>query len=95
LAHENQHIYNLRAEKIATVASLSGSIKEAEKIASELTGKIERKCEMRDVEVIEYPNKPRMGLKTIVRADTSEELRIAVMTLEEQQADIDFGDKEQ
>jgi hypothetical protein len=92
LAHENQQVYDLRTEKIAVVAGLSGAIKAAEKTAAELTGKIERKSEMREVEVVAVMDRPRQGLKTIVRADNGEELRIAVMTLEEQQATLDFGD---
>jgi hypothetical protein len=92
LARTNQEVYNLRAEQKATVASLSASIKETEKRAADLTMKIERKSEMREVEIVAVMDRPRQGLKTIVRADNGEELRIAVMTLEEQQATLDFGD---
>lgn len=91
LAHGNQRIYTLRAEKASTMASLSAAIKEAEKIAAEITTKIERKSEMREIEVVPVMDKPRPGLKTMVRADTGEEVRIAVMTLEEQQSTLDFG----
>jgi hypothetical protein len=94
LAHANQEIYDLRAEKAAAMTSLNASIKGAEKIAAELTTKIERKSEMREVEVVPVMDKPRTGLKTMIRADTGEELRVAVMSMEEQQATIDFGSEE-
>jgi hypothetical protein len=90
LARANQEIYDLRTEKKAATSSLNASIGAAEKTAAELTMKIERKAEMREVEVVPVMDKPRTGLKTMIRADTGEELRVAVMSLEEQQATIDF-----
>jgi hypothetical protein len=95
LAHSNQQVYDLRAERVATVASLTGSIKAAEKISADLTMKIERKSEMREVEVVAVMDKPKIGLKTIVRADNGVEVRVAVMSLEEQQGTLDLGDKPQ
>jgi hypothetical protein len=96
LARHNQQIYDLRNERSAVMASLTGSIKQTEKEAAEITGKIERKMEMREVEVVAVMDRPRPGLKTIVRADNGIDVRIAVMTLEEQQSTLDFGpgDKE-
>lgn len=93
LAHENQLVYNLRAAKVAEMASLNADIKVAEKTAAELTGKIERKSEMRETEVVAVMDRPRPGLKTIARADNGLEIRVAVMSLEEQQSTLDFGDK--
>ena len=52
LARSNQQVYDLRAEKVSAVASLVASIKLAEKLSADLTGKIERKSEMRETEVI-------------------------------------------
>lgn len=95
LARANQEIYTLQAEKDAAITTLKGSIKAAEKTVQELTTKIERKSEMRDVEVIAVMDRPRAGLKTIVRADTGAELRIAVMSLEEQQSSFNFGDDDE
>ena len=80
LARSNQQVYDLRAEKVSAVASLVASIKAAEKLSAELTGKIERKSEMREVEVISAMNRPSAGMKTIARADTGAEVRVAVMT---------------
>jgi hypothetical protein len=93
LARHNQQIYDLRAEKMTVVGSLSASIKEWEKRAADLTGKIERRMELREVEVVAVMDKPRAGLKTMVRADNGVELRVVVMTLEEQQATLDFGNE--
>ena len=91
LARTNQSIYDLRAEKTAATASLSGSIKEAEKVAALLTTKITHKSELREVEVVPIMDKPRQGLKTMVRADNGNEVRVVVMSLEEQQSTLDFG----
>ena len=91
LAQSNQQIYDLRAAKMTTVATLGASIKEAEKTSAELTSKIARKAEMRDVEVISAMNRPRPGLKTIARTDNGEEVRIEAMTVQEQeQSVLDF-----
>jgi hypothetical protein len=95
LARTNQQIYDFRAEKKAVTASLTGSIETAETRAAELTGMIERRMEMRDVEVVAVMDRPRVGLKTIVRADNGVDVRVAVMTLEEQQATLDFGPGDQ
>lgn len=92
LAHANQTIYDFRSEKEAAVASLNSSIKTAEKEAADLTTKIERKSELREVEVVAVMDKPRVGLKTIVRADNGKEVRVAVMSLEEQQGTLDLGE---
>jgi hypothetical protein len=93
LARHNQQIYDLRNERSAAMASLTGSIKQTEKRAAELTGKIERKMEMREVEVVAVLDRPRPGLKTIVRADNGVDVRIAVMTAQEQQSTLDFGNQ--
>ena len=99
LARSNQQVYDLRAEKVSAVASLVASIKAAEKLSADLTGKIERKSEMREVEVISSMNRPSAGMKTIERLDNGEEVRVAVMTDEEReeakQGALEFGVKVQ
>lgn len=92
LARANQQIYDLRGEKVTAVASLGAAIKAAEKCAADLTTKINQKFEMRSVEVIAVMDRPKVGAKTIVRSDSGEELRTEAMTLEEQQASLDFGE---
>lgn len=93
LAHANQQIYDLRSEKIATVATMGAAIKAAEKHAADLTQRINQKFEMRRVEVVFLMDKPKVGLKTVIRSDTGEELRVAAMSLEEQQATLNFGER--
>lgn len=93
LAHSNQEIYNLRAERVSAVASLAASIKAAEKRSADLTQKIETRSEMRSTEVMTLPDTPRRGLKTIARVDTHEEVRVCVMTAEELQGALEFGSR--
>lgn len=92
LARANQQVYDLRAEKSAMSTTISASIKAAEKLAAELTTKRNQGFEYRDVEVISVMDKPKPGLKTVVRTDTGEDLRIVAMTLEEQQSTFSFGE---
>jgi hypothetical protein len=94
LGRANQTIYDLRSDKASVVTSMGAAIKAAEKHAAELTTKLNQKFEMRDTEVIAVMDRPRSGLKTLVRVDTGEELRIVAMTLEEQQSTFSFGDGE-
>ena len=61
LARSNQQVYDLRAEKVSAVVSLVASIKLAEKLSADLAGKIERKSEMRETEVISVMNRPAPG----------------------------------
>jgi len=94
LGNTNQQIYDFRSGRTAAMKSLAASIKGAEQRAAELTTMLVRKSEMRDVEVVAVMDTPEAGLKTIVRADTSQVLRVAVMTLEERQTALDFGGQE-
>jgi|SRR5215469_2652591 len=90
LARANQEVYRLRGEQKATQSHLAGLVKLAEKEAAELAGKIDRRTEMRDVEVYFVMDKPSAGLKTIMRADTGTEVRVARMTDRERQATLNF-----
>lgn len=90
LARANQAVYDLRAEKVATVTSVGALIKAAEKLAAELTMKLNQKFEFRDVEVVFDMDRPKPGLKTMIRTDTNVEVRIMPMSLEEQQGTFRF-----
>lgn len=94
LARENQTIYDLREQKASAVASLTASIKAANKRAADLTAKINNGYELREVEVLAMLETPRPGLKTIVRIDNNEEIRVEPMTLQEMQGSFGFGEKE-
>jgi hypothetical protein len=92
LGRANQTIYDLRGERTSVATSLGASIKAAEKFAAELTTKLNQKFELREIEVIFKYNTPKLGLKTVYRADNDEEVRVAPMSPEEQQREFNFSD---
>ena len=95
LARANNEVYRLRGDQKATAATMAAAVKSAEQVASELAGKISRRTELREVEVVFLMDKPAVGLKMIVRADTGEEIRTAPMSPQERQGTLAFEGKMQ
>lgn len=87
-------VRTLRAEKTAAVASMNGQIKTTEKIVFELQEKLSLGYELVDVETITVLDEPEPGKKKIIRADTSEVLRVEVMTMRERQQSFGFQEPE-
>lgn len=90
LALANQNVYTLRGNKKTTVASMEAAIKEAEERAADITRKLNEKSEMRATEVEALFDTPRIGLKTIRRVDTGEEIRTDPMSDLDRQATLTF-----
>lgn len=87
-------VRTLRAEKTTQTSTLGAAIKTAEKLVFELQGKLSLGYEMIDVETFPVYDDPEPGRKKIVRADTSEVLRIEPMTPRERQQSFGFGSGE-
>jgi hypothetical protein len=94
IAREAQRVYDTRAEKTALTADLSAQIKAAEKKVADLAGKINNGYEIRDTECLYLMDTPRIGMKTLMQCDTSTEIRVEAMTLDEQQRSFKFTDEE-
>lgn len=93
LARANQEVYTLRGNKKTTASSMEAAIKEAEARAAVLTRKLNEKSELRETEVHALMNTPRPGLKTIVRADSDEEIRTEPMTDADRQETLPFAEE--
>ena len=82
----------LRIETLETratvVAEFAAQIKGADKRIADLANKYNSRYEMREMECIVLFDKPQPGMKTIVRVDTGEEVRTAVMTDAETQGNL-------
>ena len=93
LARANQKVYTLRGDKKTTVASLEAAIKLAEHEAAALTQKINEKSELRSTEVAYLLDTPRIGMKTLQRLDTQEEVRVEGMTEFDRQTSLAFSEE--
>ena len=78
-------VKSLRAEKASAMSTMGAAIKQAESNVFDLQGKISLGYEVIDVEVFSVFDEPEPGKKKIVRADTSEVLRVESMTARERQ----------
>ncbi len=83
LARENQAVYDLEKRKKMEMAELTILLKAANADAEKTTSKINLGYEEREVDVLRLMNKPRHGIKTIIRADNHEKVREAEMTAKE------------
>jgi ABC-type transporter Mla subunit MlaD len=90
LAQQTQGVIDLRAQKSSTLAALSAQIKSVEQAVSDLTQKINNRCEMIAVEVIAMLDNPRPGMKALVRVDNNEVVRFEAMTSAEMQGSFGF-----
>jgi hypothetical protein len=87
-------VKNLRAEKTAAMSTMGAAIKQAENTVFDLQGKLSLGYELIDVETIAIFDEPEPGKKKIVRADTSEVLRVELMTAREKQTSFGFQEPE-
>jgi hypothetical protein len=93
LVIEVGNVKELRGQKAAATNNLNAAIKNAEKSVWDLQGKLALGYQLVDVEVIAAMDDPEPGMKTIIRADTSERLRSEPMTLKERQSSFGFDDR--
>jgi hypothetical protein len=94
LARTNQLVAEMREAKQVTVSNMTASIKTVERNAAVLTQKILSGKEERSVEVMTFLDTPKPGVKSIVRLDTNETVRVEGMTIEEQQQAFHFEKKQ-
>jgi phosphopantetheine adenylyltransferase len=88
LARETQQAIEIREERATVVAEFAAQLKGSEKRIAGLANKLNAGYEMREMECIVLYDKPERGMKTIVRVDTGEEVRTAVMTDAETQGNL-------
>jgi hypothetical protein len=84
-------VKDLRAEKTQANASMNAAIKGTEKGVFDLQEKLALGYETVEVEVLAIMDRPTVGIKTIIRVDTGEELRREAMTAREKQQSFGFG----
>jgi len=94
LAREAQNVFDLREQKATAVASITATIKSANKRVADLTTRINNGYELREVECLAMMETPRPGMKRIVRLDTQETVREEAMTMQEMQGSFGFQDGE-
>lgn len=87
-------VKTLRADKTAALSSMGAAIKQSEKLVFELQGMLSQGYELIDVETITIFDEPEPGKKKIIRADTSEVLRVELMTQREKQSSFGFQEPE-
>ena len=84
-------VKNLRGEKASAMSTIGAAVKQAEARVFDLQEKISLGYEVIDVEVLSILDEPEPGKKTIIRADTSEVLRVELMSPRERQQSFGFG----
>ena len=90
LASKTLEVESLKAERLATATALRGRIEAVQKDIHETANKIAQRYELRETELLVLMDTPRMGVKRIVIAETSQTLREEPMTLREQQEVFKF-----
>ena len=94
LARENQTVIDLKAQKKALVAQLTGQIEAATNRVADTSTKINNGFEMREVECLALMETPRAGMKRIIRLDNNETVREEAMTMAEMQRNFGFPENE-
>jgi hypothetical protein len=84
-------VKNLRGEKASAMSTIGAAVKQAEARVFDLQEKISLGYEVVDVEVLAVMDEPEPGKKKIIRADTSEVLRVELMSPRERQQSFGFG----
>jgi len=95
LARESQAVIDLREQRANAVANFAALLKAGTKRVADLTTRINNGYEVRDVECMYMFDSPRGGMKTLVQCDSSTEVRIEAMTLEEQQRTFNFPEADE
>jgi hypothetical protein len=85
-------VKTLRGEKKQADSTLGAAIKTAEKTVFDLQEKLSQGYELVEVEVMALMNEPEPGRKQIIRIDTSQVLRVEMMTPRELQQSL-FEDR--
>jgi phosphopantetheine adenylyltransferase len=88
LARETKQRIDTIDQRATVVAEFAAQIKGADKRIADLANKYDSRYEMREMECIVLFDRPERGMKTIVRVDTGEEVRTAVMTDAETQGNL-------
>jgi hypothetical protein len=83
-------VEKLEAQKKQDNLVINAAIKGATKEVYDIRGKLAAGYEMIEVEVLAVMDKPKPGTKTIIRVDTSEELRTEPMSMRERQQSFGF-----
>lgn len=85
-------VRDLRAQKTQANTIINAQIKTAEKNVWDIQERLATGYETLDVEVLAVMDQPRPGQKTIIRADTSEKIRVEPMTAREKQQSFGFNE---
>jgi hypothetical protein len=88
-------VRELRGQKIQANTIINAQIKTAEKNVWDLQEKLATGYESIDVEVLPVMDTPKPGQKTIIRADTSEKIRVEPMTAREKQQSFGFTEPQE
>jgi hypothetical protein len=83
-------VRELRGQKTQANTIINAQIKTAEKTVWDTQEKLATGYESIDVEVLAVMDIPAPGQKTIIRADTSEKIRVEPMTAREKQQSFGF-----
>jgi hypothetical protein len=87
-------VKDLRAQKTQANSVLNAEIKTAESNVWDSQEKLATGYESIEVEVLAVMDMPTPGMKTIIRADTSEKIRTEPMTAREKQQSFGFSEPE-
>ena len=85
-------VKELRGQKLQTNTVINAQIKTAEKSVWDTQERLATGYESIDVEVLPVMDMPTPGMKTIIRADTSEKIRTEPMTAREKQQSFGFSE---
>jgi len=85
-------VRELRGQKAESMSIFGVQIKTAEKSVWDLQEKLATGYESIDVEVLAVMDMPTPGSKTIIRADSSEKIRVEPMTARERQQSFGFSE---
>jgi len=88
-------VRDLRGQKTQTNTIINAQIKTAEKNVWDLQEKLATGYESIEVEVVAMMDTPQPGQKTIIRADTSEKVRVEPMTARERQSSFGFTEPQE
>ena len=94
LARQAAQVYDIERQKKDVLKSLGAALEHAQNLAAGTVLKINAGYEMRDVECLITLNRPKAGVKEIVRVDTGEIVREEAMTPEELQQSLPFEPEE-
>ena len=94
LARQAAQVFEIERHKKDVVKSLGAEIEHAHNLVANTAQKINAGYEMREVECLITLNRPKAGMKEIVRIDTGEIVREEAMTPEELQQALPFEPEE-